>query len=269
MSTGRPPWDIDRPQPAFLELLKARALWGSVLDVGCGTGEHALMAAEAGLDATGIDLAAAAVERAESKARERGLTVRFMVHDAAGLALLGEQYHVLDSGLFHVLDDRDRVRFVDGLRAVIVPGGLYHLLCFSDRQSGDWGPRRVTQHEIRTSFTDGWRVDRGRLLRNQPRPRSGTRVASCDHANLSSASDATANRIPDAMKELGASLPLRPGSCWRCDRGRAVGAHLCLAELAAALSRTLTASTQRTTLPASPTMRSGSHGYLRANPGSG
>ena len=102
MYTGRPPWDIDRPQPAFLELLKAGALWGSVLDVGCGTGEHALMAAEAGLDATGIDLAAAAVERAESKARERGLTVRFMVHDTLGLALLGEQYDtVLDSGLFH------------------------------------------------------------------------------------------------------------------------------------------------------------------------
>jgi hypothetical protein len=42
---------------------------------------------------------------------------------------------------------------------VIVTGGCYHMLCFSDHQPGDWGPRPVTQHEIRASFSDGWRVD--------------------------------------------------------------------------------------------------------------
>jgi hypothetical protein len=33
------------------------------------------------------------------------------------------------------------------------------MLCFSDRQPGDLGPRRVTQDEIRASFDEGWRVD--------------------------------------------------------------------------------------------------------------
>jgi hypothetical protein len=33
------------------------------------------------------------------------------------------------------------------------------VLCFSDRQPGDWGPRRVTQDEIRASFRDGWQVE--------------------------------------------------------------------------------------------------------------
>ena len=33
------------------------------------------------------------------------------------------------------------------------------MLCFSDRQPGVWGPRRVTKAEIRASFDDGWRVD--------------------------------------------------------------------------------------------------------------
>jgi 2-polyprenyl-3-methyl-5-hydroxy-6-metoxy-1,4-benzoquinol methylase len=55
---GTPPWDIGRPQPAFLALAEAGALKGRVLDVGCGTGEHALMAAELGLEATGVDVAA-------------------------------------------------------------------------------------------------------------------------------------------------------------------------------------------------------------------
>jgi hypothetical protein len=32
-------------------------------------------------------------------------------------------------------------------------------MCFSDRQSGDWGPRRVTENELRTAFESGWRID--------------------------------------------------------------------------------------------------------------
>src|ERR1035437_576793 len=52
---GTPPWDIGRPQPAFLSLAEAGAIRGRVLDVGCGTGEHTLMAAGMGLEATGID----------------------------------------------------------------------------------------------------------------------------------------------------------------------------------------------------------------------
>jgi deazaflavin-dependent oxidoreductase (nitroreductase family) len=160
MYAGTPPWDIGRPQPAFLELAEQEVLRGRVLDVGCGTGEHALMAAGLGLDATGIDAAPAAIGIAEGKARDRGLTARFLVWDALQLAALGERFDtVLDSGLFHVFDDADRVRFVDSLRAVIPTGGQYFMLCFSDRQPGDWGPRRVTQDEIRASFAHGWQVD--------------------------------------------------------------------------------------------------------------
>ncbi len=158
--TGTPPWDIGRPQPAFLELAQAGALQGHVLDVGCGTGEHALMAAALGLEATGVDAAPAAIAIAESKARDRGLTARFLVWDALQLAAINEQFDtVLDCGLFHVFDDDDRSRYVDALRAAIRPGGRYYMLCFSDRQPGHLGPRRVTQDEIRASFDDGWQVD--------------------------------------------------------------------------------------------------------------
>jgi hypothetical protein len=39
------------------------------------------------------------------------------------------------------------------------PGGRYFMLCFSDRQQGEWGPRRVTEREIRESFAEGWVID--------------------------------------------------------------------------------------------------------------
>jgi cyclopropane fatty-acyl-phospholipid synthase-like methyltransferase len=157
---GTPPWDIGRPQPAFLALAEAGVVRGRVLDVGCGTGEHVLMAAGLGLETTGLDAAPTAIDAARRKARDRGLTARFLVWDALRLAELGERFDtVLDSGLFHVFADEDRPRFVDGLRAVVRPGGRYLMACFSERQPGLWGPRRVTQAEIRASFADGWRVD--------------------------------------------------------------------------------------------------------------
>jgi len=155
-----PPWDIGRPQPAFEELARSGGLAGKVLDVGCGTGEHALLAATLGQETVGVDIAPRAIERAEAKAADRGLEVRFLVWDALRLPELGEQFDtVLDRGLFHILDDADRVRFVHGLAAVVPPDGRYHMLCFSDRQPGEGGPRRITQGEIRTSFADGWDID--------------------------------------------------------------------------------------------------------------
>ena len=88
------------------------------------------------------------------------MDVRFLVWDALDLGGLGERFDtVLDSGLFHVFEDEDRARYVDSLRAATAPGGWYLMLCFSDSQPGDWGPRRVRRDEIEASFADGWRVD--------------------------------------------------------------------------------------------------------------
>src|SRR5208283_3221433 len=106
--SGTPPWDIGRPQPAFLELANSGLVRGRVLDVGCGTGEHALMAAGLGLEATGIDTAPSAIAIAQGKARDRHLTARFLVWNALELAACNGQFDTaLDCGLFHVFDDED------------------------------------------------------------------------------------------------------------------------------------------------------------------
>ena len=160
MYSGTPPWDIGRPQPAFQALADAGELRGRVLDIGCGTGEHALIAAQHGLEAVGIDSSPKAIEIAKRKARERGLNVRFLVHNALELASIGEQFDtVLDSGLFHVFSDEHRAAYVESLKVVTRPGTRYFMLCFSEQQPGDFGPRRVTQQEIRQSFSSGWRID--------------------------------------------------------------------------------------------------------------
>ena len=155
-----PPWDIGHPQSAFLALAKAGALHGRLLDVGCGTGEHALMAASLGLKATGVDLASVALGKAEDKARKRGLTARFLRHDARKLYELGETFDtILDCGLFHIFGDVDRAEFVEALKSVVPSGGRYFMLGFSDQHPGDWGPHRLRREEITSAFARGWEID--------------------------------------------------------------------------------------------------------------
>jgi SAM-dependent methyltransferase len=155
-----PPWDIGRPQPIFRALADSGAFGGDLLDAGCGTGEHTLLAAAAGANALGVDLSEQAIERARAKAADRGLSVRFEVGDLLELPLAPASFDtIIDSGVFHVFDDADRSRYVDTLTRLTRPGGRCHLACFSDRQPGDWGPRRVTRAELETAFAAGWVVE--------------------------------------------------------------------------------------------------------------
>jgi SAM-dependent methyltransferase len=118
------------------------------------------MAAAQGLDATGVDASPRAIQIATRKATDRGITARFLVWNALALADLNEQFDtVLDSGLFHVFDDERRAQYVASLAAVVRPGGRVLLACFSDRQPGNWGPRRVRQAELRDAFANGWVIE--------------------------------------------------------------------------------------------------------------
>lgn len=158
---GAPPWDIGHPQPVFAALADRGLLCGALLDAGCGTGEHALLAAGHGAQATGVDLSPTAVEQARRKALQRGLDVHFEVGDLLTMPLPDGGFDtVIDSGVFHSFDDTDRGRYVATLARVLRRGGHCYLMCFSDRQPGDWGPRRIRRDEIETAFAGGWTIER-------------------------------------------------------------------------------------------------------------
>ncbi len=157
---GTPPWDIGRPQREFVALAEAGSITGSVLDVGCGTGENALFLAEGGLEVVGVDGSPTAIRRARAKAEERRTPVTFVVGDALKLESLGRSFDtIIDCGLFHVFSDEERVGFEKSLRRALRSGGRYFMMCFSEQEPGDHGPRRVTQDEIRRTFAAGWTVE--------------------------------------------------------------------------------------------------------------
>ncbi len=158
---GVPPWDIGRPQREFVGLADREEVKGDLIDVGCGTGEHAIFFASKGHRVLGVDSAPIAIERARAKAAQRGSEAEFIVWDALELPSLGRKFHTaVDSGLFHVFPDPERAAYVASLSGVIHPGGRCLMLCFSDEEPTDWGgPRRVSRKEIQDSFSVGWRVD--------------------------------------------------------------------------------------------------------------
>jgi SAM-dependent methyltransferase len=166
---GQAPWDIGRPQKAFLNV--ADQITGSVLDAGCGTGENALFFASRGHKVTGIDFLEEPIQRAKREATERGLSATFFVMDALALKDLPEPFDcVIDSGLFHVFSDEHRRRYVEGLATVLNPGGRLFLLCFSDEEPGAQGPRRVSKKDLRDAFAQGWKIESVEPSRFEVRP---------------------------------------------------------------------------------------------------
>jgi len=150
---GDPNWDIGRPQRAFVALADAGYIRSPVLDVGCGSGELSLYLARQGHDVLGVDFSPAAIERAREKANYRGIPARFLVWDALRLHELTLTFQtVVDSAMFHCLDDPGRERFVSNLAAVLRPGGRYVLFCDARPDSRPVWEGGASRAEIRERF---------------------------------------------------------------------------------------------------------------------
>lgn len=61
-----------------------------ILDIGCGTGRHAIELAKRGYKVTGIDLSESQLQRAREKAKENSVEVRFVCEDARDLNFKNE-----------------------------------------------------------------------------------------------------------------------------------------------------------------------------------
>ncbi len=158
---GTPPWDVGHPQAEYVRLANDGSIRGRVLDVGCGTGENAILFAGLGVGVWGVDASPLAIAKAKRKALERNSGVTFVVGDALRLEKLNQIFDTItDSGLFHVFSNGERALFAKSLKSALEKGGTYFMLCFNEKEPTGWGgPRRVSREEIKATFRDGWKVN--------------------------------------------------------------------------------------------------------------
>lgn len=107
---------------------------GSVVDLGCGSGQHAVALAERGLEVTAIDYSPAMLELARGHARESNCEIDFVEADLDGdLPLAAASFDAaLCVSVLQVLTDADR--FLQQVRDSLRPGG--RLLVESVRELG-------------------------------------------------------------------------------------------------------------------------------------
>ncbi len=151
---------IGNPQNAILKLVEEEKIKGSVLNIGCGTGDNALTLAKNNIEVTCIDLSENSINAALEKANEHNLNATFEVGDFFDLNHNGKKFDtVIDTGLFHILNKGDRLWYVLNLMEILRPGGTYFLLCFNVHEPGISGPKRISRMDIYESFKEGWEIE--------------------------------------------------------------------------------------------------------------
>jgi len=98
-----------------------------ILDIGCGTGEHAIMLSRRGYQVTGIDVSKEMIEQAVQKAKVARVRAEFFVQDMRRLKL----NQVFDCALSifgsftRLMDEGDYKRFYEGLHHHLRSRGLF------------------------------------------------------------------------------------------------------------------------------------------------
>lgn len=112
----------------FVEQQLSASRMRRILDVACGSGQHAIALLQRGYEVTGVDLSAGMIERARANAAAADVAGRFVVGSFGELASqVGGTFDALlclGNSLPHVLTDQALQATLADFRAVLASGGL-------------------------------------------------------------------------------------------------------------------------------------------------
>ena len=124
---------------------------------------------------TGLDISPTALITAERRAKDAGVDVKFAVTDSTKLEGYTDAFDtVVDSGMFHCLDDDGKRSYAAAAHRATRPGATLLLSCFSDanpRPRSGRGPRCPRRRCAPTLGGAGWDIESLEAATVQPRNR--------------------------------------------------------------------------------------------------
>ncbi|WP_102419859.1 class I SAM-dependent methyltransferase [Mycobacterium sp. 4858] len=158
-----PPWDTKAPKDNVIAWLGGGWVHGDVLDIGCGLGDNAIYLALNGFRVTGLDISPTALVTAERRAADAGVDITFAVADSTQLAGYTDAFDtVIDSGMFHCLDDDGKRSYAAAAHRAARPGATLLISCFSDANAPDerWPRPAVSEQTLRDVLGGaGWDIE--------------------------------------------------------------------------------------------------------------
>jgi SAM-dependent methyltransferase len=165
---GFTPWEHGLAQPAVAEQISAMfhreeaesdRPYGSALDLGCGSGIHAVALAKRGWDVTGVDAVSKALSRARKRAAEADVQLRLMQADVTALdaANVGAGFRlVLDFGTVHGLTPDERAIVGQQVSNITSEDATLLMLAFAPGHRAPL-PRGMNRAEIEAAYPD-WQI---------------------------------------------------------------------------------------------------------------
>ena len=160
--TGNLPWDRPTASEHLAWAIEAFGIApGKAIDIGCGTGTNVIWLARQGFEATGVDIAADAVEQARAKAASAGVDCAFAaVNFLTGPVPGGPFALAFDRGCFHSVDaGAARATFARNVAALLEEGGSWlSIIGSTDTPPRDEGPPQVSARQITQAVEDHFEI---------------------------------------------------------------------------------------------------------------
>ncbi len=149
---GQVPWDHKSPDGNLMDLVNDGTIKPCrTLDVGCGYGDSSIWLAQNGFQVTGCDISQTALLGAAKRAADAGVNITFHELDLLLQEVPGVPFEfVVDRGCYHTFrTDKDRVRFVERIHEILIPGGLWlGLIGSNDSPPREIGPPQLPASDI-------------------------------------------------------------------------------------------------------------------------